>query len=287
VRRFIAEARLGQLLKHPNIARTHEVGCIEDTHFIAFEWVPGVTALQIFELARETQPPPVYITLRIVTQVARALAYAHDLRDENGQKVGLIHRDIAPSNIIVGDDGVTKLIDFGVAKSTLAHVNTVAGSVIGKLGYVAPEYLKTGECDARADIYALGVIAWELLTGHRLFESETLDAAEAQRLQPLLSPSSLNEHVSLELDRLIAITLAPDPAKRWNTAGALADALDTFITAAGLTIEDSDVAAWVSHEFGEPTRSKIRARTADIEDDSEIDVEQAFKRVRARTEPVA
>ncbi len=286
VRRFIAEARLGQLLKHPHIARTHEVGCINDTHFIAFEWVPGVTALQIFDLARETQPPPVYITLRIITQVARALAYAHELCDEQGQRVGLIHRDIAPSNVIVGDNGTTKLIDFGVAKSTLAHVNTVAGSVIGKLGYVAPEYLKTGKCDARADIYAVGVIAWELLAAHRLFEAETLDAAEAKRGRPLDPPSNLNPHVSAELDRIVLETLAPDPAKRWQDAGELADALDAFTTAAGLTIQDSDVGAWVTNEFGAPTRQKIRARTVDIEHDVELDIEATFARVRARTEPL-
>jgi eukaryotic-like serine/threonine-protein kinase len=286
VRRFIAEARLGQLLRHANIATTHEVGCINNTHFIAFEWVPGVTALQLFELARDHRPPPVYVALRVVTQVARALAYAHELCDEQGQRVGLIHRDIAPSNIIVGDNGVTKLIDFGVAKSTLAHVNTVAGSVIGKLGYVAPEYLKTGKCDARADLYSLGVIAWELLTGQRLFEAETLDAAEAQRRAPFLSPSDLNEHVPAELDRLVVTTLAADPDKRWKTAGELVDALEAFTTSAGLAIDDSDVATWVTTEFGEPTRRKIRARTADIEDDVELDIEQAFSRVRTRTKPI-
>lgn len=287
VRRFIAEARLGQLLKHPNIARTHEVGCIDDTHFIAFEWVPGVTALQVFELARDTSPPPVYITLRIVTQVARALAYAHDLRDENGQKVGLIHRDIAPSNIIVGDNGTTKLIDFGVAKSTLAHVNTVAGEVIGKLGYVAPEYLKTGKCDIRADVYALGVIAWELLTGRRLFEAETLDAAEAQRFAPFDPPSNLNPHVPPELDEIIRLSLTASPGKRWQTAADFADALEKLTDQAGLAIRDEDVAAWVIAEFGEPMRRKIRARTADIESDVDLDIEQTFGRLRARTEPVS
>lgn len=286
VRRFIAEARLGQLLRHPNIARTHEVGCIENTHFIAFEWIPGVTMLQVFELARETQPPPVYITLRVITQVARALAYAHELCDEQGQRVGLIHRDIAPSNIIVGDNGVTKLIDFGVAKSTIAHVNTVAGEVIGKLGYVAPEYLKTGKCDTRADIYSLGVIAWEALTGRRLFEAETLDAAEAQRQAVLSPPSAFNPHVPAKLDRFILAALIPDPQKRWQNAGDFADALDKLATQAGLAVEDADVSAWVMNEFGAPSRQKIRARTADIEQDVDLDIEQTFARVRARTEPI-
>ncbi len=284
VRRFIAEARLGQLLKHPNIARTHEVGCIDNTHFIAFEWIPGVTVLQLGELARETGPIPVYITLHVITQVARALAYAHELCDEQGHRVGLIHRDIAPSNIIVGDNGVTKLIDFGVAKSTLAHVNTAVGEVIGKLGYVAPEYLKTGKLDARADTYSLGVIAYEMLTARRLFEVETVEAAQIKRASRMALPSSINPQVPVELDRIVMTTLAHDPAKRWTTPGELADALDAFAAAAGLAIQDSDVAAWVTHEFGEPTRQRIRARTADIESDVELSLEQAFARVRARTE---
>lgn len=286
VRRFITEARLGQLLRHANIARTHEVGCIDNTHFIAFEHLPGVTVLQVLELAVATRPPPVYVTLRVLTQVARALAYAHDLRDEQGLLVGLIHRDIAPSNIIIADTGITKLIDFGVSKSTLGHVNTVVGEVIGKLGYVAPEYLETGKLDARADLYSLGVIAYELLTARRLFRGETLDAAQAERLAHIAPPSSLNAHVPPELDRIIMTTLAPDPTRRWHGAADLLVALEAFAAGAGLTIDDADVAAWVTSEFGEPTRRPLRANTADIAIDVDASIEQAFARVRARTEPV-
>lgn len=286
VRRFIAEARLGQLLRHPNIVRTHEVGSIDGTHFIAFEWIPGVTMLQIFELARETSPPAPAITTRVITQAARAVAYAHDLHDEQGRPVQLIHRDIAPSNIILGDDGVSKLIDFGVAKSTLTHVNTVAGEVIGKLGYVAPEYLETGKCDIRADIYALGVIAWELLTGHRLFEAETLDEAESQRAVACSPPSALNPRVPEELDRIVQRALSNDVGQRWQTAGELADALEQFTEQAGMTLSDAEVSRWVMSEFGEPARRKVRARTADIESDVELDIERTFARVRLRTEPI-
>lgn len=285
VRRFIAEARIGQLLRHPNIARTHEIGCIDDTHFIAFEWIPGVTMAQVFDLARETQPPPVYVTLRIVTQMARALAYSHDLSDEQGNRLGLIHRDVAPSNIILGDNGVAKLIDYGVAKSAIGHVRTVAGEVIGKLGYVAPEYLETGQIDTRADIYSLGVVAWETLTGYRLFGAETIDAATAQRRGRIARPSALNQQVPQDLDPLIGRMLHPVADKRWQTAGELADALDEYTARVGLGVQDADVSAWVMSEFGAPTRRKIRARTADIEQDVELDIEATFAKVRLQTKP--
>jgi len=284
VRRFIAEARLGQLLKHPNIARTHEIGNVESTHFIAFEYIPGVTVLQIFDAALESRPPPVYITLRIIAHIARALAYAHDLVDEQGRHVELIHRDIAPSNILVADNGAVKLIDFGVAKSTLAHVNTAVGEVIGKLGYVAPEYLRTGKVDVRADIYSLGVIAYELLTGKRLFAVETLEDAEAVRYVELQPPSTLNEQLPSDLDPIILKMLAPDPAKRWQTATELQTEIEEFIDISGLAIHESDIASWVNQVFGAPTRVPQRAKTSDIVMDVEFDIESVFKRVRARTE---
>lgn len=286
VRRFIAEARLGQLLRHANIARTHEVGCIEDTHFIAFEYIPGVTVMQLFEHALETRPAPVFVTLHIITQVARALAYAHDLRDENNQIVGLIHRDIAPSNIIVSDTGGTKLIDFGVAKSTIGHVNTVVGSVIGKLGYVAPEYLKTGKLDTRADIYSLGVIAYELLTARRLFDVETIDEAEAMRFARIPQPSHINPQVPGDLDKIVMNMLATNPQRRYQMAGDLQTALETFGDQAGLTISDADVAAWLKNEVGElPSVRAPTKRTKEIAIEIDAGIEQAFARVRARTEP--
>jgi eukaryotic-like serine/threonine-protein kinase len=286
VRRFIAEARLGQLLKHPNIARTHEVGCIDHTHFIAFEYVPGFTLLEILRHASEAAAPPIHVTLRIVSSIARALAYAHDLRDEQNQPIQLIHRDIAPSNVIVADTGVTKLIDFGVAKSSFAHVNTAVGQVIGKLGYVAPEYLRTGKLDARADLYSLGVIAYEMLTAERLFDAETIDGAEAERAARIPPPSQANRAVPPELDQIVMKALEPRPAARWSTAYELHAALEAFITGFGLGIEDGEVADWVRHELGPvPARRPPRLATADIAIDVESGVDAAFARVRLRTEP--
>jgi len=278
VRRFVDEARLGQRLRHANIAKTHEVGCIDNTHFIAIEYVRGPTILRLLQHAMDTQPMPVFIALHIITQVARALAYAHGVRDESGRPLNLIHRDIAPSNIIVSETGTAKLIDFGVAKSSAAHVRTAAGSVIGKLGYVAPEYLR-GKLDARADLFSLGVVAYELFTAHRLFDVQDLRTAEALRACEIDPPSSFNPSVPLELDDIVMTALQRDPEARYQSAFAMFTALDNLMHQTGLEVPDRDVAAWVTAEVEAlpPRPAPAPVPTSEIE----IDIEQAFARVRA------
>jgi serine/threonine-protein kinase len=282
VRRFIDEARLGQKLRHANIAKTYDVGCIDRTHFIAMEYVPGPTVQQLFTRSLQGAPMPVFIGLHIVTQVARALAYAHGLREENGRPLDLIHRDIAPSNIILSVTGQTKLIDFGVAKTASGHVRTAAGSIIGKLGYVAPEYL-SGKLDARVDIYSLGVVAYELLTARKLFDVDDVRTAHQLRSCDIEPPSRINPYVPTTLDEIVMTALAFAPDARWQTAFELYTALSDFTHGTGLEVPDRDVAEWIAKELDaeirEPTLPPMR--TSEIE----IDIDAAFKRVRLATRP--
>ena len=282
VRRFVDEARLGQRLRHANIARTFEVGCIDGTHFIALEYVRGPTLLRLLQRSMKSEPMPVFIALHIITQVARALAYAHGLRDESGRHLNLIHRDIAPGNIIVSESGATKLIDFGVAKTSSAHVRTAAGSIIGKLGYVAPEYL-TGKLDARVDLYSLGVVAYELLTASKLFDVDDLRSAEALRSCDIEPPSTINALVPEELDAIVMTALQRDPDRRWQSAFAMYSALSDFGHGSGLEVSDRDVVAWVGPELEEIPKEVTAPmmRTSEIAIEIDLDVEQAFARVRA------
>ena len=275
VRRFVDEARIGQRLCHVNIAKTLDVGCIDNTHFIALEYVRGPTVLRLLQRSMKRGPVPIHIALHIITQVARALAYAHGVREDNGEPLRLIHRDIAPSNIIVSESGTTKLIDFGVAKTTKAHVRTDAGSIIGKLGYIAPEYL-SGQLDARVDLFSLGVVAHELLTARPLFEVHDIRHAERLRAAEIAPPSSINACVPAELDDIVMTALQRDPDQRWQNAFAMYTALANFRFETGLEVPDRDVAEWVATNIGvERTESEPPVRASEIE----LDVDEAFYKI--------
>jgi serine/threonine protein kinase len=277
VRRFVDEARLGQRLRHVNIARTYDVGRFEGTHYIALEYIQGPTVLQVLQHAMDTQPTPIFISLHLVTQVARALAYAHGLREQDGRSLRLVHRDIAPSNIIVSGTGATKLIDFGVAKTTAAHTRTAVGSVIGKLRYIAPEYL-SGRFDARVDLFSLGVVAYELLTSRPLFDVDDLRTAEELRERDIAPPSTLNPCVPAELDAIIMTALQRDPGQRWQNAFALYTALSTFEQDSGLAVHDREVAAWIEREL--PDAPRVEPELAPVRtSEFEIDIDRAFARM--------
>lgn len=277
VRRFIDEGRLGQRLRHANIAKTYDVGCIDNTHYIALECVRGPTALRLLQHSIKREPIPIHIALHIITQIARALAYAHGLRDDHDQPLRLIHRDIAPSNIIISESGAAKLIDFGVAKSTKAHVRTAVGSVIGKLGYIAPEYL-SGKLDARVDLYSLGVVAHELLTGRPLFEVDDVRTAELLRVLDIDPPSSINPCVPAELDHIVLTALQRNPDDRWQSAYAMFTALANLRADTGLEISDADVAKWVASELADIPRAETLSHfvgTSEIE----LAIDDAFYKI--------
>lgn len=260
LRRFVDEGRIGQRLCHPHIVTTHAVGCIAGTHYITFEYVRGPTLLQVLQRSSSLEPIPIYIALHVITRVARALAYAHGLCEPNGQPLQLIHRDIAPSNIIVSDTGTTKLIDFGVAKSTATHVHTGARTMVGRLGYVAPEYLR-GTCDARADLFSLGVVAYELLTARRLFAARDLKTAALLRSYDIEPPSRLNAAVPLDLDDIVLTALARDPERRWQNAFAMYKALTTLADDSGLDVQECEVAKWLaSTEAGAVIVARTRSK---------------------------
>jgi eukaryotic-like serine/threonine-protein kinase len=248
VRSFLHEARLASHLHHPNVAQTYDLGKIDDSYFIAMEYIPGPTLAQILRQSADAAgPAPIPIALSILGQICDALDYAHNLCDDDGAPLGIIHRDISPSNILISSTGVVKLIDFGIAR-TADFDTTDDGLIKGKLSYMAPEYLE-GQLDLRADLFGLGVIAHELLTGRPLFHADS-DAETIQLLRelPIVPPSRWNAEVPEDLDDIVLTALQRRPEVRWQSAAAMRTAILNVRQSFG-PVTNQQVIDWVEWAF--------------------------------------
>jgi serine/threonine protein kinase len=267
VKSFVREARLASYLRHDNVAQTYEVGRVGDVYFIAMELITGRNLRTVLRhCGATTGPMPVPIALNILNQICTALDYAHNLCDESGKPLGIIHRDVSPSNVIVSGTGLVKLIDFGIAKASSPEMQTMSGLLKGKFAYMAPEYI-AGRLDARADLFAIGVIAHELLTNRPLFAGrDDIDTLTRVRDMTIDPPSSKNPRVPPEIDDIVMTALARDPDRRWQHATALRSALTTLTERLGLVATPAQVIQWLDWAFAQ--KRKPRARP---EPDTEID----------------
>ncbi|HEY3806675.1 MAG TPA: serine/threonine-protein kinase [Kofleriaceae bacterium] len=250
VQSFVREARLASYLRHANVAQTYDLGKVGDIYFIAMELVPGRNLREILKYCLKAGVQiPIPIALNILTQVCDALDYAHNLTDESGRPLGIIHRDVSPSNVIVSQSGVVKLIDFGIAKMSAEGMQTLSGTIKGKFGYMAPEYLG-GTIDARADLFALGIIGHELLTNRPLFGGrDDMDTLYRVKSMPIKPPSHFNMTVPPEIDSIVMTALERDPESRWQRAAAMRVALATETRRLGMTVLDQHVVDWCESVF--------------------------------------
>ena len=249
VESFVQEARLARLLQHENIATAYELGKANGTYYIAMELVSGPTLDAVMRQSRTAAGAiPLPIIVEILIQLCDALDHAHNLKDELGRPLRLIHRDVSPANVIISNTGVVKLIDFGIAKAARSRVQTQAGFIKGKLAYVAPEYTH-GRLDHRADLFALGVVAHEMLTGHRLFFAETeIDTIQKVRKAPIQPPSRIEKKVNRDLDDIVLTALQRDPDLRWQNAAAMGRALRGVAEQIG-RVDAREVLRWVQWAF--------------------------------------
>ncbi|MEJ7735253.1 MAG: serine/threonine-protein kinase [Polyangiaceae bacterium] len=247
------EANLALALDHPSVAKVYAVGDVGGTHYIAYEYVDGrdLRAIRDRAQARGT-PIPLEVGIHVVQRIALALDHAHGRRDGAGKLLGLVHRDVCPSNILVAFDGSVKLSDFGIARAEGRVSRTEAGQVKGKVGYMSPEQVKGGAVDGRSDIYALGVCLWELATGTRLHDGiPALVVMERIASSEVPSPRSVAPDLSESLERVIAKSLAHSPEQRYPTAADLHDDLTEVARELGRLAPSTRVAQYVRSLFPE------------------------------------
>ena len=223
VRLFLDEAKLAATLDHPHIAHVYDMGKVDGNYFFTMEYIHGQDArATLRRTARLDHKLPIDHAVQIVHATASALHYAHERRKPDGSLLGIVHRDVSPSNILISYDGAIKLVDFGVAKAATSSVKTRTGTLKGKIGYMSPEQAKGGTVDRRSDIFSLGIVLWETVTTQRLFKGDN-DLATIQLIinSKPRPPRELRPEISPELERIILKALDPDPVTRYQTAEEL------------------------------------------------------------------
>ncbi|MBL0216190.1 MAG: serine/threonine protein kinase [Myxococcales bacterium] len=266
---FLDEARLLGALHHQFITPVFEVGQDgDDRYFMAMEYVHGETAEAVFEAVVERGlKVPLGFALAVGTAIASALAHAHELCAPDGTPLDVVHRDVSPSNILIGYDGGVRLIDFGIAMANQRATKTRAGTLKGNRAYLSPEQVLRKTLDRRTDIFALGIVLYELTTGQHAFldrtEFLTLERVAAGEVTP---PSAIVQGYPPELERILLKALAHEPGRRYQDAGVLARDLEALAAQRGITLGHAAIADLMAVLFGarQPRRRRIARGSEEV-----------------------
>ena len=234
---FIEEAKMSARLNHANIVQVFELGSVDNEYFISMEYMRGRDLAETMRtLWARVGPPRPELVAYVGREMCRALDYAHNLRGDDGKLIGMIHRDVSPSNVMLSFEGSVKLLDFGIAKALGGEGSdegTQKGTLKGKFAYMAPEQTRGNDVDSRIDIFATGIVLHEILTGRRLFKGENdLQTVEKVRQCDVPPPSLQNPLCPPELDAIVLQALSKNPDHRFQDGGEMADALDDIVHAA-------------------------------------------------------
>jgi serine/threonine-protein kinase len=242
---FLDEARLSLFLQHANVVQVFDISKAEDgTYFLVMEFVDGCDLKALINYQSAARANDIGLTLFLMIEAAKGLHYAHTLdHPQTGKPLGIVHRDVSPPNIMLSKNGEVKVVDFGLAKAESQVEITDEGVVKGKFAYLAPEAAFGKEVDARADVFALGIITWEMLAGRRLFYADdphkTIELVRAARVPSL---PALNPKVDAELDAIVRKALARHPENRTASAADYADELAQHLFARELKVTSRDIA---------------------------------------------
>jgi eukaryotic-like serine/threonine-protein kinase len=265
---FLDEARLSARLNHPNVVHTYEIGEHNDSYFIAMEYLEGQPLHRIAQaMRRQGTPLSPTMAAHIVAEALHGLHYAHEMKDYDGSSLGIVHRDVSPQNLHIAYDGQVRVLDFGIAKASLNTSQTEVGVLKGKFAYMAPEQAIGNDVDRRSDVFAAGIVLWEILTGERLFKGDNAVALSKLLHARVAPPSTLNAAVPAALDAIVMRALQRRCNERFATAYDMASALEDYIHSAGNRTRREDVARALDTLFGElrtEANHQIRRHMAEI-----------------------
>jgi serine/threonine-protein kinase len=253
---FLDEARLSAQLSHSNCVQVFDIGVGDNAFFIVMEYVDGANLKGIAEsVKKQGKDFPVQAAAWVAHEICKGLSYAHELTDQNGMPMNLVHRDMSPPNVLITKYGEVKIVDFGLAKASSQLEKSEPGIIKGKFSYLSPEAALGQEVDKRTDIFAVGIILWELLAGQRLFLGDTafqtVKKVQVAQVPPI---SQINRKVPPELERIVNKALAKDMLQRYGTSRELGQDLSRFMFSYGEPISSYDVATIVQGTMREKQR---------------------------------
>jgi len=261
IKMFLDEVRLVRSIRHPHVVDVYEVGEHEGMMWMAMEWVEGESLHAVIAEAGKRRAIPPELAVRIIADAASGLHAAHELRDIDGSLRGVVHRDISPHNILIGTNGIVKLVDFGVAKAVgRVSETTRAGQLKGKFGYMSPEQALGRGVDRRSDIFSLGIVLFELTTSRRLFRGEN----DIETLRLVISgaiprPTLIDPKYPLELERIVLKALERDVSARYQTSADFEHDLRAYLKSERLIVPQSGVAAILKRVLGERIEQRRKA----------------------------
>jgi len=262
-RLLIEEAKLAAQLSHKNVVQVFELGRAEDTLYIAMEYVEGFDLRELLKRCSQAKVPlPIEFSLLVLMETLRGLDYAHRLRNDAGQPLGIVHRDVSPSNVLTSFEGEVKLCDFGIARALGSGAEIPDEAIQGKAGYMSPEAALGKPIDSRADVFAAGVILWELIAGRRLYRGAqgrvpSLDDAREALIPPLPARGYPDEQ---RLHAIVMRALEKDPDRRYPSARDMLQELERWVVAGGLFSSSLRFGEWLLAQFGEQMLERRRAR---------------------------
>ena len=258
---FIDEAKLAAQLQHPNIIHIYDLGKIERSYYIAMEYIDGRDLRTLLRgLDERKQRLPLGLALHIASRLAAALDYAHRKRDFQGRAMALVHRDVSPQNVLISLDGDIKLCDFGIAKAASKASHTRAGALKGKLQYMSPEQAWGKDLDHRSDIFSLGLVLYEMVTGRKAFAGDSeLSILEQVRSPKLATPRQIDASVPPEVERIILRALEPNRETRYQTAAELGSELDAVLRTIRPTPSSAELGMYLASLLGRDRSGAVAA----------------------------